>query len=104
MRSCSVNYAPDLKRQKMGKPKHPVLNGNEREEHQRAGFALHLNLSALCADTATPHFIFLIPNFSLLLPTSNLLPVKCRFMPVTGIEKEQKKTPRSPRNRTAGQA
>ena len=72
MRSCSVNYAPDLKRQKMGKPKHPVLNGNEREEHQRAGFALHLNPSALCADTAAPHFIFLIPNFSLLLSTSSL--------------------------------
>ena len=60
MRSCSVNSAPDLKRQEISKPRHAVLN--EREEHQRAGFAFLLNLSALCKDTATPHSSFLISH------------------------------------------
>ena len=53
MRSCSVNSAPDLKRQEISKPRHAVLN--EREEHQRTSIALLLNPSAQSADTATPH-------------------------------------------------
>ena len=55
LRSCSEKAGSRIKRRAVRKPKHTVLNGKEREEHQRAGFALHLNLSALCADTATPH-------------------------------------------------
>ena len=65
MRSCSVNNASDLKRQEAGKPVHAVLNGTEKEKHLRAGFALLLNPSALCADTVTPHSSFLISHFLL---------------------------------------